>query len=72
MDLPFHGLTKSRYNLGLASIGNFLEAVGSYANNSDLKEFFKSCVDIYAFININHRNERNILSNLWHKQKIAT
>jgi hypothetical protein len=25
--------------------------------------FFKSCVDIYAFININHRNERNILSN---------
>jgi len=42
MDLPFHGLTKSRYNVGLASIGNFLEAVEPYANNSDLKEFFKA------------------------------
>jgi hypothetical protein len=54
----------TRYNPGLTSIGNSLETVGSYTNNSDLKEFFKSCVDIYAFININHRNERNILSNL--------
>ncbi len=33
---------------------------------------FLSCVDIYAFVNIKHKNERNILSNLWYKQKITT
>ncbi len=60
------------YNLGLASIGNFSETDVSYILPEqliDLKEFFQSCVDIYAFININHRKERNILSILLYKQK---
>jgi hypothetical protein len=46
-----------------------LETDGSYANNTDLKEFFESFVDIYALININDINERIILSNLLYKQK---
>ncbi len=43
----------SRYNLELASVGNFLETDVSYAKKLiDLKEFFSSRVDIYSFINI--------------------
>jgi hypothetical protein len=54
----------TRYNLGFASIGIPWKLLDPMQTTNRFEGIFLSCVGIYAFININHRNERNILSNL--------